>query len=283
MNVDDVEGVMRRIIVACWICFFFTTGVAFADEMKAINPGISMDESMLAMEQAGFSAVEIGQVRDMAAAAQQQGIPIEPLASKVQEGIIKQVPASLVVRVVARVSARYGFAFATARELTRDPAAQAQLGLNLAAALAAGVSEQDLAGMVGQLHGKDQSVVSEAAAALRDIARQGVSSATATGLVGRAVSSGASASEIGGLRGSMRDQTDRSSAESLAQGYAAGLDQGLGLDAMGQTEGGVGMFGGVSGGMGGESSGGAAGSDGGDSGGGGSGGGGSGGGGGGGR
>ena len=79
------------------------------------------------------------QAQDEVIDACRQGLPHEPLMSKLQEGLAKQVPPEKVVQAMQTVRERYAYAYRYAKQVTSDKVNQKMLGEALSQGLAAGL------------------------------------------------------------------------------------------------------------------------------------------------
>jgi hypothetical protein len=200
--------------------------------------------------------------------AQSRGLPTKPIINKAFEGMAKQVPPERTLQAMGAVSSRYAFAYGQARSITQNSEQIGRLGNMLAESLAAGLKEPDASRIISQL--QEQSLkmssnqmeeLAEACLAMaRDMSRLGVASALSSQVVSSALSNGLNTAAIAGMHQSMLAESQTHSAQTVAQGFAHGMQQGqssqgLGGMAGGQAgqggQGGAGGSGGSGGGSGG--------------------------------
>jgi hypothetical protein len=206
--------------------------------------------------------------------AQSRGLPTKAIINKAFEGMAKQVPPERTLQAMEAVSSRYAFAFEQARSITQNAEQIGRLGNMLAESLAAGLKEPDASRIISQLQEQSLKMSSNqmeelAAACLamaRDMSRLGVASALSSQVISSALSNGLNTAAIAGMHQSMLAESQTHSAQTVAQGFAHGMQQGqssqgLGGMAGGQAgqggQGGAGGSGGSAGGSGGGSGGGA--------------------------
>jgi len=204
---------------------------------SSIQAGLQQDDAILmtrAMIQARFNRRQIVEAQHIIGRTLKKNLPVEPVMNKAYEGIAKQVPAQSIVRAMKQVNSRYEHAYALAGQLSKQKETVQQLGQELAAGLAAGMSRKDMDKLVQQLRHrerqmdpvKSQKLASECLLTARDMARQGVSSATAAQVVNRAMEKGFGAREMRSMRSSFMHRGARGSAESLAKSYSTAIASG---------------------------------------------------------
>ncbi len=96
-----------------------------------------------AMQRARFSHANQVEVQQTIKAANQEGLPVEPLTHKVHEGIAKNVSEDRIVEAVHRVRYRYAKAYRKAGELEVEPDQEQLLGNLIAGAYAAGLTDPE--------------------------------------------------------------------------------------------------------------------------------------------
>lgn len=243
-------------------------------------PGEDAVQFTQAMSANRFREDQILAAQAIVLASQGRGLPTRPIMNKAFEGIAKQVPPERTLQAMEAVSSRYAFAFEQARSVTQDADQIGRLGNMLAESLAAGLKEPDASRIISELQERspqmNQNQKEELAAAClalaRDMSRLGVTSTLSSEVVSSALSNGLNTAAIAGMHQSMLAESQTHSAQTVAQGFAHGMQQGQptpGLGGMsgGQAghggQGGAGGSGGGAGGSGGGGSGGGAGAGGG--------------------
>lgn len=215
---------------------------AWSHELQAatrsvIEAGLEQDDAVFmtrAMIRARFEERQIVQAQHIVAGALEKDLPVEPVMNKAYEGMAKQVPAPSIVRAMERVTSRYEHAYALAGQLSRKKETVDKLGRNLAAGLAAGITRNDAEQLVNRLQTRArqmerielQELASECLLTARDMARQGVSSGTATEVVSRAMEKGFGAREMRSMRSSFMSSGAQGSAESMARSYSSAIQAG---------------------------------------------------------
>jgi hypothetical protein len=202
-----------------------------------IQAGLEQDDAVLmtkTMIQARFNRRQIIEAQHIIGRTIKNNLPVEPVMNKAYEGMAKQVPAQSIVRAMKQVKSRYEHAYALAGQLSKQKDTVHQLGREMAAGLAAGMSRKDMDQLVQQLQHRErqmdpvasQKLASECLLTARDMARQGVSSATAAQVVNRAMEKGFGAREMRSMRSSFMHRGARGSAESLAKSYSKAIASG---------------------------------------------------------
>jgi hypothetical protein len=166
--------------------------------------------------------------------AQRDGLPARPVINKALEGMAKQVPPERILQAMEGVSGRYAFSFRLARTLAQRSEHADRWGTLLAEGLAAGLSQDSAAALMallqeksGQMKAEDLNELATASLMLaRDMARLGVSPATASQVATAALSKGFSVQDIASMHQSLMAQSQTHSPQTLAQGYAAAMLQG---------------------------------------------------------
>ncbi len=211
-----------------------------ASTRSVIQAGLETDNSILmtrAMIKAQFEERHIVQAQQIVAGTLEKGLPVDPVMNKAYEGMTKRVPAASVVQAMERVQSRYEFAYALTGQLSQKKEVKERLGYDLTAGLAAGLSRKDAEQLVSQLQGKARemeqaklmNLASECLLTTRDMARQGVSSATATEVVSQAIKKEFNVQQMRSLRSTFMSQGVQGSRESLAKGYANAIQEGKDL------------------------------------------------------
>jgi hypothetical protein len=244
---------------------------------EMIQKGIAGEDAVQfiqAMNANRFQENQILTAQTIVLEAQSRGLPTKPIINKAFEGMAKQVPPERTLQAMEAVSSRYAFAFEQARSITQNSEQIGRLGNMLAESLAAGLKEPDASRIISQLQEQSLKMSSNqmeelAAACLamaRDMSRLGVASALSSQVISSALSNGLNTAAIAGMHQSMLAESQTHSAQTVAQGFAHGMQQGqssqgLGGMAGGQAgqggQGGAGGSGGSAGGSGGGSGGGA--------------------------
>ncbi len=217
-----------------------------------------------AMVQHHFSVEQALKAQQIVMKAQHQALPVDPIAGKAFEGMAKNVKADRIVQAMNKVQARFAYAYSRAALLANQKAKANRLGNMLAAALAAGLNQQDAEKICLSIHQQTENMsraqknnlALEALKATREMARLGVTSKAVTGVVTQALQRGYSVSELKSMRQSFVSRSRSTSPQDLARSYSEALGRGKsihGPGGSGDMGGGSGDMGGSSGDMGGGS------------------------------
>ena len=199
------------------------------------------------MLQNNFKSEQILRAHEIMTKMHRAGLPLQPIVNKLYEGIAKQVPPANILNAMDAVRSRYDFSFSRAGLLTTQKDQKDQLGLALAAGLAAGLSFEDADGIVQAVQQRTGSTSSDQANALaleafetaRDAARLGASSNAAAGLVNQALSKEVSLAEMQAMHQSFLSQSQHAVSENLARSYAAAIQQGMSFQGQAAVPGGM--------------------------------------------
>lgn len=166
-----------------------------ASVTRLIDAGIDAGNLMTmtaGMHKAGFDEQQIIAAQKVIHQAYRQGLPVGPLFDKAQEGLVKHVPAQLVVRAMQQVESRFRLAYGTTAALTDDETLRNDLAGMLTGAMAAGITPADMENITVSLQNRVKDYQAQDAnlllhdtlATSRDLARRG----TRSGLVGEIIS-----------------------------------------------------------------------------------------------
>jgi hypothetical protein len=237
--------------------------VPVQDRTRAlIRAGVHAEDAVQlvqSMKASRFTTEEMLAAQAVVLQAHAEGLPPRPVIHKALEGMAKQVPAENTLQAMETVRARYAFAYGQARSLIREKDQAERLGNLLAEGLAAGFSESDAAQTLRQIreHSPKLSpeqlnqLASAALAMTRDMSRLGVSSNLSAQVISEALSKGLSANDIASMHQSLLAQSQSHSAQSLARGFAQGMQHGQpshGMSSPGHGGGSAGGMGGAGGG-----------------------------------
>ncbi|MGB5618944.1 MAG: hypothetical protein WBM78_19040, partial [Desulfobacterales bacterium] len=257
---------MKKILFLA-ILVVFQASIAVADEVELGLMGSASDQIKASARQAIRAGADGGSVIDVTRVMLQNdfkseqilraheimtkmhraGLPLQPIVNKLFEGIAKHVPPATILNAMDAVRSRYEFAFSRAGLLTTQEYQKDQLGLALAAGLAAGLSFEDADGIVQAVRQRAGSTNSDQANALafeafetaRDAARLGASSNAAAGLVSQALSKGLGLAEMQAMHQSFLSQSQHGLPENLARSYAKAIQQGISFQGQGAVPGGM--------------------------------------------
>ena len=200
--------------------------------------------------------------------AHNQGLPVQPIMDKAHEGMAKQVEETSILQAMEQVRSRYTFTYEQAKLLTQERAQTRALAHIMAKGLAAGMTQEGLAGIMNTLQHRAQEMTrtqkvelaQETFKASRDMARLGLSSKATTDLVCQALQNKFTAREMETMRNSFITQSRSSAAAHVAKSYSNAIKGGKSADSLGSMGSGGAGSSGASGGPGGGGSGGSGGS-----------------------
>jgi hypothetical protein len=149
--------------VAAGLLLHFGTGPdgVSAQEKQAEKPGIGTNRSesttagfleeqlRKACIAAGISPSETGDLMKVVAEAETEGLPLEPLVGKIEEGLVKGVSTSLIVTVVQRQMQALRYVKAVLPAVHNNFAAQ-QAWIAIADSLGQGISRDELHAFIAQ-------------------------------------------------------------------------------------------------------------------------------------
>jgi len=259
-------GNMKKIFFFA-ILVVIQASIAFADEVEqgllgstsdqikastrqVIRAGVdssSVIDVTNVMLQNDFKSEQVLRAHEILTKIHRAGLPLQPIVNKLFEGIAKKVPPANILNAIDAVRSRYDFSFSRAGLLTTQKDQKDQLGLALAAGLAAGLSFEDADGIVQAVRQRAGSTNSDQTNALaleafetaRDAARLGASSNAAANLVNQALSKGFNLAEMQAMHQSFSSQSQHASPETLARSYAEAIQQGISFQGHGAVPGGM--------------------------------------------
>jgi hypothetical protein len=196
-----------------------------AELRQLVDMGVP--ETVAAKMQSRFKTSQMVQVRSIVQAAEAQGLPIEPLADKVLEGIAKNVSADRIVQAMEQVRSRYAAAVADAREITPTRARQQALTRTMAQAMAAGMPPEALETITNRLRSRGRTMTQAecdqlaetAFTAARDMARMGASGEVVAETVNLALDDGYTAEQMQRMRSQFMHQARQIDADMVANQF----------------------------------------------------------------
>lgn len=268
---------MKRVIAAAAMLLIIGTAVYEADgndRMSAetsnrigdsirevIRAGVDPDQINTLtsrLEEYRFGEPFILRTHEIVLRAWKEKLPIDPIINKAYEGIAKRVAAGKTLLAIEAVHHRYSLAFYEARSITAENKQQQVLGKVIAEGLTAGIRDKDTIRISQDVRQQNRRITSEQKNDLalqcfqtvREMARLGVSSTTATDIVCLALQHQFTAREIAKMRESFATEAKYGKAENIAQQYGvqiSGGARGAGLSVSGSAGQGSGHAGGGSG------------------------------------
>ncbi|MGD2096987.1 MAG: hypothetical protein PVG35_05360 [Desulfobacterales bacterium] len=275
---------MKKVYMIC-MAIFFCAAVASADPVEEglpktatqqvknstrqmITQGFNTEDVIELTRQmlaSNFSQQQVLQANAILMDARQQGLQTEPIMSKAQEGLAKQVQAKAVLKAMEQVRSRHEFAQKQAKAITNDRTRIHQMAAILAGSMAAGMKHEDTGRIMQALQQRTQNMTRTHAEDLalqtfmttRTAARLGMQSESVGDSVCQALQQGYSAQEMHTLQNTMMTNSRHSFSESFSRSHSFNAGQHGGQEGMGGHGGdsGGGMGGGSGGGMGGGSGG----------------------------
>ncbi|MBW2061169.1 MAG: hypothetical protein JRI95_06340 [Deltaproteobacteria bacterium] len=233
------------IIIACVI--FFGCSIALADEVddglpqsatksvrasvrSMIRMGIDSDDAMeitRLMLQTRFREEHILRAHQIVMETSEKELPVEPITSKVNEGIAKQVKAETILQAMEKVRSRFASAYDQARMITQERSQIRMLANTIAACMVAGVEEQDMKGIMNQLqerihtmdHAQALELSEESLKTTRDMARLGLSSRDTADLISLALENQSTVREMVTMRNTFMTKSGTVSPAQVANEY----------------------------------------------------------------
>ena len=227
-------------VVFVGVCFA-TCSLAFADEpvtdivelqqqskTREMSQFIVDQEELPALLKAvqrqRFTHANQVQVQNVITDAEQEGLPTEPLADKVYEGIAKGVDEERIVQAMTTVRNRYAHAYRQARQLADDTDDAQVLGKVVAEAYTAGLQQQDCDEIVEQLQTRLQTMTRQEARELalqtmlttRLMARRGVESVTVSEVMASALEQSYDDADMQQIQQAFTGRARNSSAQGVA-------------------------------------------------------------------
>jgi len=204
---------------------------------QMVQVGVQSEDAVSltrAMVQHDFSVEQAIKAQQIVMKARQQALPTEPIVSKAFEGMAKKVPAERIVQAMGKVHARFAFAYSQASQLGRQKQQVQRMGNILAAAMAAGLNRRDVQKICRAIHQQtakasrlqNNELALEALKTAREMARLGVSSKVAAGIVTSALSHGYRSGQIKSMRQSFMNRAHSTNAKDLARGYSNAMNHG---------------------------------------------------------
>ena len=217
-----------------------------------IQNGIPDDEitkltQLMIKEQ--FSQEYVLRAHEIVRNAKHEGIPPEPIMSKVSEGIAKQVPMETIVQAMERVRLRYAFANEQAKNMIQDQDQVNALRNMISDSSAAGLSNEDIGRIMSEFQKRAEQMerahadelAMESFKTARFMARAGVPSEETKGVICQALKRRYSAWDMITIRTRFKAQYSHSDPESLAREYNRQIRKGW--DAETLSTGGNGQLG----------------------------------------
>jgi len=182
-----------------------------------------------------FEEEQILAAFDVLIATRKKGLPEDPLMDKLNEGIAKEVQPGQIIQAMEKVRVRYETASRYAKMLSGDEDHIEDMITEIAECMAAGIDAGDIGKVVEELKKKTESMKKKKTESLnkrtirtmRTMARSGVQSQYALGVVDSAFKNGFDADEMLGLENSFKlNARWTSSASDLARAYSVAIENG---------------------------------------------------------
>jgi hypothetical protein len=266
---------MKKICLAGFAALFCAS-VAFGDEVdkgltniateqlrasarQMIRVGINSDDAIKmtrVMLENRFRQENTLRAHEIMIRAKEEGLPVEPIMNKAQEGIAKRVKEEHIIQAMERVRSRYAFAYEKAREVTQDKAQVQRIGNHIAECMAAGMSDYHIYRIMHQLKYRSQEMIStqrtelaaETFRAVREMVRFNVSSLLATEVACEALKHHYSSEEMARMRKAFISHSRNTSPRIVAENYSGAIQRGQNVKTLDFSGGlGVGKVGGAAG------------------------------------
>jgi len=217
-----------------------------------IQNGIPGDEAIKLtqhMIKGQFKQEYVLRAHEIVTKAKYEGLPPEPIMSKVYEGIAKQVRVENVLQAMERVRSRHAFANEQAKKMIQEQDQVNSLRNIISDSSAAGLSNEDIGHITSEFQKRAEQMerahadelAMESFKTARFMARAGVPSEETKGVVSQALKRRYSAWDMITLRTRFKAQYGNSDPESLAREYDKQIRKGR--DAGTLNTGGNGQFG----------------------------------------
>jgi hypothetical protein len=259
---------MKRICLVA-IFFFLNASFGLCDEVDdalqntathevknstrlLIQNGIPEDEAikmtrLMIKEQ--FKQEYVLRAHEIVMNAKQEGLPPEPIMSKVYEGIAKQVRMENIVKAMERIRSRHAFAYEQAKKMVQKQDQVNSLRNIISDSNAAGISNEDIGHIMAEFQKRAEhmervhadELAMESLKTARFMARVGVPSEETKEVISQALRHRYSAWDMITLRNRFKTQYGHSDPESLAREYKRQIQKGR--DAGALNRGGSGQFG----------------------------------------
>lgn len=161
------------------------------------------------------------------AQAHQAGLPTEPLAEKVMEGLAKRANESQIENALNQLTERYSYAKQLANQLTFSQQIRNKLMGNIADALAAGISKQSMENIMSHSRIKSEpELAAEITECVKDMSRARVQSNLIEKTMLKAMEKGYNGKEIAEIRNEFKNMVKTRDANQLAQNMQDGFQKG---------------------------------------------------------
>ncbi|MCX8084245.1 MAG: hypothetical protein N3C60_04920 [Calditerrivibrio sp.] len=160
--------------------------------------------------------------------AYQSGLPTDPVAEKVMEGLAKKVNSAQLEVAVSNVINRYSFAKQIAERVTKEEKLQQRIMNNIADTLAAGMQSRNVETVMTQMRLRSEAnLAAEVSDFMKDMARAKVESAEIERSMMVALQKGYTHTELAEIRHIFRNMIKSENANSVAKQMQNGFQAGL--------------------------------------------------------
>ena len=204
---------------------------------EMIRSGISEDNAIeltRRMIQNQFTHEHILRVQEMIGQSGDNKLPPEPLINKVHEGISKQIKPEKIIRAMEKVRTRYEYAYELSNEITQDNEQKQKAMEEIAASMAAGMTDHDVGRIMEHLKYRAEEMSEEETTglacetfgAVKDMARMNVQSVKSADVALEAIAHRYGINEMKELRSSFIKHSLNTSPNTVADGYIETIKQG---------------------------------------------------------
>ncbi|UOD35270.1 hypothetical protein DSN97_02710 [Deferribacteraceae bacterium V6Fe1] len=161
------------------------------------------------------------------AQAHQAGLPAEPLAEKVMEGLAKRANESQLENALNQLTERYSYAKQLTEQLAFNQQTKSKIMGNIADALAAGISKQSMENIMSHSQLKSEpELAAEITECVKDMSRARVQSNLIEKTMTKAIEKGYNAGELAEIRNQFKTMAKTRDANQLAQNMQNGFQMG---------------------------------------------------------
>ena len=251
--------IKRFLLILCLI--FFLPAISLADildeELPADTPlqvkekarqvirlGVE-NEGILKMTQTmlqnRFSNQEMLDAYDILGKAKKNGLPEDPIMTKLHEGVGKQVQSGNIIRAMEKVQERYKAAGDLAQSMTRDREQSRIMTRDIAESMTAGMSGSDVAKISEMLHTRTKEhsgngtpeLAEQTFKTVKTMARIGIESESAAGVIRDALHKGYDPDKMTKLKNAFIVQSrTRANPSELANYFSRSIRAGVSVDDM---------------------------------------------------
>lgn len=161
------------------------------------------------------------------AQAHQTGLPAEPFAEKVMEGLAKRANEAQIENALNQLTERYSYAKQLTNQLAFSQQTRSKVMGNIADALAAGISKQSMKNIMSHSRMKSEpDLAAEITECVKDMSRARVESNMIEKTMSKAMEKGYKANELAEIRNQFKTMVKTRDANQLAKNMENGFQMG---------------------------------------------------------